>query len=427
MWNAVWLGFGGCFLITDAEIRQHDRKIDAGDADTDVDADTDTDTDLDPDGTPETATEVTDDLGRQPTCVPGAIDPAGDVDWYRFSGAAPDQIQLVSTVAASASPPSIADTVLASADGPQSDDSLFGVLGSDSVLTSVPDRPVRVSDATDGGPGHTYEVCAQIIDDLEFEPNDNGASTLHDLAGTKDPLLIGGQWTGDPDTFQFFTRADRVYRAALVPGHQIPNARLVRLDPYTSLPVQTSTDPTYDGAAWAQGYPADAALLFTEATGVTTIGLAGGNGASGPYVLALDEVGPFVADTEPNNNEVEPQAVPLLLQPDGVYLSMVAGWLSYNDATDVFRITPPQGGKLDLVVQSASVGTELDAALWVLDGDTYEEIAYVDSDPGGLLGTDPAVAGADLAGHDSVFVEVLYVDDPYPSDEPYFLTVRVRP
>jgi hypothetical protein len=435
---ALPLALGGCFFITGGEIAEHDAGLGpdngGGDADTDTDADSDTDTDVDPDGnsSPGAAEVVADPLGYSRQCVTSELDYPDDVDWYEFTGANPGDAMLVSTIAETDNPPSPADTVLESDAGPRNDDSIYGFFGKDSMLSLAPGDKVAVSDARgDSGPDHSYKVCAELIRNRDVEPNDDLATAtyLGDVAGAEG-VQLAGLWDGDADAYVFDTKPGSVYLVSLVPGHTIPGANLDRLDPYTGLPAMTAPSPDYDDRMWGYGYPIDAGLMFVDANGFGYVQVDGGPNAAGPYVVTLYEVGDFRAELEPNDTDAQAQSVSLLLQGNGEYLGRLAGSMNpFVDVVDVLLIDPPASASdrvLDVVVQSASVGTDQDLSLTVRDADSGEQVGFAAADPEGILGTDPALLQLPIQNHDRFYVQVVLAYDDYWSSDGYFVSMRVR-
>jgi hypothetical protein len=437
----VTLWWSGCFLITAQDIAQHDRGLQSPAPDLPEPEPEPSPHDSvppEPSGhdTPEDALEIADTLSESRRCLPAEIEAPGDVDWYRFTGAVDGEIIAVSTVAASADPPSPTDTVLTREAGGTSNDSMYGEAGTDSALMLSPGEAVQVSalDPTAGGEGHPYEVCAQLVPLLDLEPNDTPSQASGLSPDPNAVLLVGGWWDGSPDVYALSVRASRVYRVSMLHGHALGATRLVRLQQDASAIVQSTDQPEYDDRPWGQGYPPDAGLMFRDPSGTAWLAVEGGD-QHGPYALAIQELEQdvFPAELEPNDELVQAQLLALVLQPDGTYLGEMQGTLELSDPQDMLLLESPEPGlewgdlELDFVLQSASVGSSQDLGLALYDPATDQIIGSSDLDPAGLIDPDPVLLGFEPGTHRRFVLGIRLQSDPEAQADPWFLTVRVHP
>jgi hypothetical protein len=439
--SVVSLWLGGCFVITEQDLVRHDRGLEGeppvlSEPLTPEPSPTDPPT-SEPSGhdTPEEALEIADALSENRRCLPAELEAPGDVDWYRFTGAAEGDIVAISTLAASADPPSPADTVLTSEAGASSNDSLYGMATTDSTLLLAPGAAVQVSDLdpTAGGAGYGYEVCGQLVPLQDLEPNDTLEQASPLVPEPDGVWVAGGWWDGSRDVYRLQVRPGRVYRASLLPGHALGEARLARLGPDDTV-VAATTLPDYDDRPWTQGYPPDAGLMFREPSGTVWLALEGTE-AQGPYALAIQELGQdtFPAELEPNDTVDAAQPLALVLQPDGSYLGELQGSLDSTDPQDMLTLEPVEPGlawgdlRLEVVLQSASVGGNQDLILALYDPATGQQLAVADADPAGLLDPDPVLQNLALGGYGQLLLGLQLQQDQDMRTDPWFLTLRVRP
>lgn len=413
---------GGCYVLSDADLRDHDAALADGpttgstdvdtrtDTDADADADTDADTDADADAdtdadtdtgtatgddgdTVATATVVQDTLGTAGACFgERTLDPSDlDVDVFTFEGAMQDDVVWVWTEAARLAAPSDLDTRLEVLDANDAvlasgDDLPFG-RSVDAVVATRSDGAVhaRVSaEVTAGVAVDTrYQVCAAVAGVSEVEPN--GATTTSGadqatLVPWDDVLVqaVGESASGDDDTYRFPTLLGHTSQWALLrEGHGLAKPVLTLYDESAlAAGAAEAAEAEYDPALLASGAPVDGALMYRSATGLDAYVQVREDtvGGSGWYVILRNELGnAFAAESEPANDDPMGQGggLPLYDPATDTWTYNEAGTVEPGDADFVRMETSSVADyttrTLSVWVQSASVGSLAITDLQVLD------------------------------------------------------------
>jgi hypothetical protein len=294
-----------------------------------------------------------------------------------------------------------------------------------------PGEAVQVSEL-EGAGGHPYEVCAQIVPLVDAEPNDSPSQANGVVPDTNAVQLVGGWWDGSPDVYELSLRADRVYRASVLPGHPLGALRLLRLQPDATSVVQATDEPDYDDRPWALGYPPDAGLMFREPLGTAWLAVEGGP-QDGPYVLAIQELeqDAFPSELEPNDQVTDATPIALILQQDGTYRGELQGSLSSLDLQDMLLLEPPTPSwgdlQLELVLQSASVGGNQDLAMALYDPATGQSLGVAEVDPAGLLDPDPVMLNFAPGDLGRIALGLGMQTDLDDLADQWFLTIRAHP